>query len=361
MNRWNKAVYTCVVTTLLGATTACGGRESFPGLEVEAPARREARLTLTPAVEVSNLFDPALIERVVIDEIAVNLSQVRLLGSDPRIPAGGFSLLASDHLVSADTADVAALALPFPEYFLQQDDLAVYLRMDPTPALAEASIVIRARLFSEPVEGGASFLRAESGATDPDGDPARCRKTGATDPDGDPARGRGATDPDGDPARGRGATDPDGDPARGRGATDPDGDPARPQLELQRQMMVRRGAVNTSVPFELREHDAVDLLAQLDRHSRLDVVVGIPAARWFTPEVVRRLEVALSEVRHESTALPGSEPMRERRAPIVIDSRSLERTDRAVQRMGQGEPEASHGYFLADGEDVERLTVRRER
>src|SRR5262249_4554722 len=74
--------------------TACGGpAQSRIDGTLEAPAAREAKVALTPSFDVSSLYDPSIADRVIVDDVEVNIADVRLLGADPSIPSGGLSLL----------------------------------------------------------------------------------------------------------------------------------------------------------------------------------------------------------------------------------------------------------------------------
>lgn len=331
MNETSKVAFralTPVVLALpLGLAAGCGGEARDPvAAELVAPEAREAKVTLTPALEVS--FDEAIADRMVIEDIRLNLGDVRLLGADPRIPVGGLPLLETSRVVEA-FGDRAGLDLPFPSRFLDDEDLAVYLRIDRTEQLEGAAVIVRARLYKEsaPSAEAQSLIADTHGATDPDGDPACDHE--------DPV---GATDPDGDPAL---------PPEDCDGATDPDGDPALPGSH--RSGLVLRGEYQPYVTVELRDDHSADLVASLSDPSATDVVVGIPASRWFTPELIAHLDAALeARVRAD---LERGEEVRDARETIVI------RTSRHENRAAvEGRAD---DYFLSDAENLERLTVRR--
>jgi hypothetical protein len=331
MNVWRKLAFRVAAAGLMSASVAACGTEHGPILSADlaAPAAREAKITLSPALDVS-VFEQALLERFVIEDIQLNVADVRLLGADPRIPAGGLVLLAHDRVVAG--GDHGGLEIPFPAQFADDDDLAVYLRIDRTPDLAGASVVVRARLYEERASGGAAALSAEVGATDPDGDPAD-----------DPEAKVGATDPDGDPAQP--GCDDVGD------ATDPDGDPAHPGC--QRDALVQRGFQQQYVEVELRDERPADLVTGLARSGSSDVVVGIPASRWLSPEVVASMEAALR--RPAAPTRTGEEPAA--RQTIIIRSQDREApAGRNADRMGS---DRADDYFLSNGGDVDSLTIRR--
>ena len=149
-----------------------------------------------------------------------------------------------------------------------------------------------------------------------------------------------------------GATDPDGDPARdhGRflGATDPDGDPARERVPSPQ---VREA--NPWVEFELRDRAAADLVATLERSADFQVVIGIPAERWFTPPAVARLEQELAlRTAMLSYQLGPANPS----APIIMDQ------PEAGPRTPYVNPVTSprrSALFLSNDLDSDRLTANR--
>lgn len=322
---------------------ACGADESAPRGSLEVPAPRQAQISLTPALDVSDLYDASLADRFVVDEIIVHIADVRMLGADPRIPAGGLGLLPEGRLVSAFDGDEVGIELPFPRYLLSQDDLAVYIRLDRSPEIEDASVVVRGRLFARPAAGGINPLTADP---DPDGDPADSPESSAPPRDGYEGEvvkkeGKPTIDPDGDPAR-ECDPDPDGDPAR----------ESRCRIGGDRHGLVLRGMEQESVPIELRGYDVADLIAGLDTSSSLDVIIGIPAARWLTPETVAALDRALPV---EPAGTPDGR--RARATAIVVNAAKVteQRTQTSRARVGEDGDE----YFLSDDLDLSRLKVRR--
>jgi len=312
-----RAVFTPWI--LLGVV-ACGGSERPHDASLEAPEARESRIALSPALDVSTLLDPALADRIIIDEITINLSDLRLLGSNPMIPAGGFPLIREARALSASEADTPLSRFPFPSSLLG-DDLAVYVRIDTSPILDGASVVVSARLFETPLKSGARGLEhGEDEAPNPDGEPA---DEEAPNPDGEPANEE-APNPDGEPAKGGGeAPNPDGEPART--APNPDGEPARCVMTRLGCVDKRKAGLTESISkeraalsFELRGNDVEDLVVGFDRGSRLNVVLGIPAGRWFTREVIAELERALDDLGTGRSSLgSGREAPGDRRTVII--------------------------------------------
>lgn len=331
MTGLRKAAFNFTATAAMLGVVACGeGQVSPIAAELVAPDARSASVVLTPALEVST-FEDTLLGRMVIEDIQLNLADVRLLGADPRIPAGGLGLLDSNQVVAA-FGEREGIELPYPSQFIDDEDLAVYVRIDETPELDGASVVVRARLYKESVRGGSTSLLAQTtSATDPDGDPA-------SDPEDELV---GATDPDGDPALPGGDCDE---------ATDPDGDPAKP---CRRDSLVQRGKFQPYVTVELRDTRSADLVSTLADESGSEVVVGIPASRWFTPDVLRSLDAALDAQINDSF-VPG-ESRQDPRDTIIVVTHDASR-DRSKNRVGDC---ANDDYFLSDAEALERLTIRR--
>jgi hypothetical protein len=294
------------------------------------------------------VVDESWADRLVIDEITVNVADLRLLGADPRVPSGGLKLTEGDQIVST-LAD--ASAFPFPAALLD-DDLAVYVRLAPHTLLGSASVIIRARLFSHPVGTGAQTLKSGDptgpSTPDPEGDPS----TKMPDPEGDPSR----------PADDR-VIDPEGDPSKSGGmnnkdlcAQDPEGDPSHCKSS---RFMKKRQALNDSnnpyVPVELRGIDAVDLVVDLAKSSRLNVVVGIPAARWLDATTVKALESALAAPPVDQNDAKGTA---ERNTVIVQAHRQSDQISGSggSERMNK---EEGDDYRLLEGEGLDPSSLRR--
>ncbi len=311
---------------LLGAV-ACGTEPTDLDATLEAPAPTEAEVSISAALEVSDLLDAGLADRVVIDDIRLNLAEVRLLAADPRIPPGGFNLLSQATILEFYGADESKLDLPFPEQFLGQDDLAVYLHIAPSAALDASSIIVTGRYYASPIHGGQSSLKTTASAED--------------HPD-DPVEGRKAKTHDSDPRLQ--AQDPDGDPVHC--AQDPDGDP----VMCGQKKLVERGSAEASIAFELRTADVADLVASLAGETeQLDVVVGIPASRWFTDDVVQSFEQAL---RDAANATPRKDDPRAGRDDVLI----IESAERAMTDRMRADRD---GYFVTSRDIDDALTVRR--
>jgi hypothetical protein len=316
---------------------ACGAAEAPVNARIQVEEPREARVALSPALDVRSILDPALADRIVIDSIQVNLSDARLLGTDPSIPTAGLRLIDHDRVLENIGDGTPGAEFPFPENLLD-DTLAIYLRLGSTAELQGASVVVRARLFELPVETATHPLREQ--APDPDGDPAMDGDK-APDPDGDPAMGGGdeAPDPDGDPAM---KEDPK------RCAPDPDGDPAmKERCRITRRSLERQVP---SIPFELRGSDEVDLVVGFDDDSHLNVVLGIPAGRWFTTEVIQQLEKAL-DVASDAPVDAEGVTSSERKTVIVASSSGSKMSD--VKQEGEEDD-----YSLLDENEIDPRNIR---
>ena len=358
-----------VATTIAALALACDSSSRPLGGSLAVPEAREARVTLTPALDVTGIVDSNLAARLVIDEIVVNVSDLRLLGANPQIPAAGHVL--QDRAKRLSTLDGHA-RYPFPSNWLE-DDLAIYMHVDPSPELDGASVVVRARLFERPVSAAHMGLRSsDDEAPNPDGEPANEGDDDeAPNPDGEPANEDGddqAPNPDGEPASGGDeAPNPDGEPAVGGSeAPNPDGEPANECDDDSHDCIEAIGSTQKSldggqlrasrwVPFELRGEDIVELVVGFDRDSRLDVLLGIPAKRWFTQAVINQLESALHDVSLDEQ-VPGAEEAV--RKPVIVDrespTASLNDGDRE-DRMR----EEQDSYSLVDDDAVDPEDLRR--
>jgi hypothetical protein len=325
-----KSLRVIVPIVLLGA--ACGTEAPTVDATLEAPSPAEARISISAALEVSDLLDVGIAERIVIEDITVNLAEVRLLAADPRIPPGGYSLLSRETLLEFYGAEDSKLELAFPEQFLAQEDLAVYLRIKPTEALASSSIVVSGRYYATPIGGGPKQLKS----TDD--------RTGASDPDGDPVMPGDERKAHNDSSYDNVAPDTD-DPTQTGCASDPDGDPV-----MCGRSNLTGGATGeeASVAFELRTSDIADLVATLGSDSALNVVVGIPASQWFTEDVITSLNRALAGDAQSSTREDDNQTKAEE--VIVVDSAERATSERMKQKRDD--------YFVTD-HDLDDLTVRR--
>lgn len=288
-----------LVASLGFVLAACGVEDPPLGARIGLPTGSGAEVTITPAIADGAIEELGWGSRLVVEHVAIHLSDVRLLGADPRIPAGGLGLLDQPRVVGADGRPGAALHLPIPDRFVDTEDLAVFLRLEPSVELAGASVEVFGRLYASlPAEAEASRLTAgedgRTGAPDPDVDPARDERSvddgpddAVPDPDVDPAHG----DPSMDDERSGDVPDPDVDPAHEDSET---ADPGAP-TGTRRQALTRSSDPGApSVAFVLRDAAAADMVAILGPRSKLDVVVGIPAERWFDDRVVAELESALA-------------------------------------------------------------------
>ncbi|MBI4818486.1 MAG: hypothetical protein HY791_19625 [Deltaproteobacteria bacterium] len=257
------------------ALSACGQRTDA---SLSLPEPREARVGLVAALDLGGLSSE-LSGRVTVEEISVNVDVLRLLGDNPAIPTGGHPLVEGPHLLSSREGEAL---FPFPEAYVQ-GGLAVFGRVGPTEALDGASVVIRGRVSGPTVTDEKGVTHRESPL-----EPG---------PDGEPAK---------DPCE----PGPDGEPAKDVREPGPDGEPARPDWWYR--IACDRDALRAqaSVPFELRGSDSVDLVVELSETSRLHVVLGIPADRWLTAQLVKSWDAP------EST--PSADPSATQ-ARVVVD------------------------------------------
>lgn len=355
-----------LLVALALTATACGVEERLDagiGLPPGASA-----VSITPAVDDAVVDRLRWSSRLAIEHVAVHLADVRLLGADPRIPSGGLDLLDSGQVIESRGRPEPSIRLRVPPQYLASEDLAVFLQLEPSPELEGASVEVFARLYADvPTMPEAAMLTAaapdpgggsgdgEDGVPDPDVDPARPSDDEAEvatpnpqvpDPDVDPA-GPGL-----DHAGHEEVPDPDVDPAR----PDPDGPPSADEEEptpnegTRRQALTATGLEAASVPFVLRDEAAFDMVAILGPDSGLDVVIGIPADRWLTADVVARLEAALRRRAAGLRADPGAEVLeiRRRSEPAAMEAPSTE-----------AEEDAPSEVYVADDDDLEGTRIRR--
>ncbi len=285
-------------------SVACGVDDSGLSAEIHTRSSQssEALVGLVPVLNFDDVVDASFAERVVVDEIVIQVSDVRLLGLDPRIPTGGIRLIEDAQIVSLTREMQDQIEFAFPEH-LRREDLAVYIRISPASELEGASVVVRGRLYA---------------TTAPDPDERRTHSLLA-----DRSQGEGAVDPDGEPAAptGEGAVDPDGEPAAptGEGAVDPDGEPADCAPDQRCQGLSQETEETAHVSFELRGTDSVELQAGFELSESLQVVLGIPAARWFTEDAVRAMNAALLELTETTPGeVSGGEQMASGQAGHVV-------------------------------------------
>jgi hypothetical protein len=238
---------------MAATAAACGGTHD-PIAELVGPSIRVSSVALTPVLDVSQLPDPAMADRIAIDEITIRVADVRLLGADPRIPSGGWPLISAPEEVGGSGA------FGFPERFAS-DDLAVYVHLDDSQAAP--SVVVKGRFLSVPTARARAKARAASADAASPG------------PDGEPIK---PTAPGGLPG-------PDGVPIKTLAAP-----AAHGTLVLGTQNLSAPGA---AVAFELEASDGADMALEFGASGQLDARVGIPALRWLTPAALNSLEAAL--------------------------------------------------------------------
>ncbi|MEM6367202.1 MAG: hypothetical protein AAF851_02775 [Myxococcota bacterium] len=337
------------------ALVACGADQvDYVGARIELPEQREARVSVTPAVDLSGVVDDALADGLLIEQVVINLADARLLGADPSLPPGGLPLLDGPRLVYAEGDGVVGLELPFPAKFLGQEDLAVYLRTAPSDKLDGAAVKVVASLTT----GGAALTG--TGMIDPEGDPAYDdmidpegdpAHEGMIDPEGDPAR-EGMIDPEGDPAR-EGMIDPEGDPAR-EGMIDPEGDPAREGETRQKGQSL--SSVQTT-QLVLLDRIGTEIVVSFQSKSRFNVIFGIRADAW------------LNDMAEASRDKPAPGPDVEGRSAesarvVVIESDAaalgaeVEEQLHAVEESEESETTHGDAYYGGDDIPVEDSVIR---
>jgi hypothetical protein len=323
---------TLAISTLVLA--ACGAEPSLTPYDgsIGAPTPRKARVTVTPAMDFSDASEHVG-QHFVVDELVVNLADVRILGEDPSIPAGGYPLMSEPALIYAEGSGEVGIELPFPPAFLEQEGLAIYLRADPSEDLEGASIVVAGRWVDDAADGNAL-----TGVVDPDGEPVQpiADRDGVVDPDGEPVlpgeRDDGVVDPDGEPVR----------PEDETGVVDPDGEPVDC---LEVDCGTGEQALVDGTPVVLREIGAVELVVTLGERSRFNLVFGIPAARWIDDETTAQIVDEVAEPEQTVSGAP---------APIVITASGERGLPSARPTADEDQPgrltdRPAGGYYLADG------------
>ena len=299
-----------LVAVLLGAVAACGGAP----VETETSGtgefdRRASSLQVTPTLDLSQLAATSVADRIKVDEILINLAEVRMLSADPRIPAEGVPLLTEDRLITSQGGDTPAIELTFPDYLINDQELAVFMRVGPTEALQGASVVVRGQYQAVGAADQVESQQALLGATDPDVDPM--------DQPDDPTNDDCATDPDVDPM--------DCDQTKSTGGA----------------LRVAATRPLQTVPFELRDEQVVDLLTTLGVDSNLEVVLSVPATRWLTANTVSELENA-SVTRTDPAT---QRPLDETGAESVIFMPALKQGPTSADRL-RDPSNTSSGYVL---------------
>ncbi len=258
----------------LTALAACGGPSDPDASATEDLGRRSETLVVRPVLEYAGLDDSADLAALHIGRVSLNLAEVRLLGTDPRIPAEGVPVLNEDRVLRGTAEDPPTLEIALPEALLHDPDLAVFIRLGPSPKLDGASVEIRGRYEGERLSAVAAL--AES-----------------TDLDDDP---RNRTGDDEDCAEG-----PDESAQCARAAA----------REIARA--VTSGA---DVTIELRDDAVVDLVTTLDEAGDLEVAIGVPLERWLKRGADRRVEAswASRDAAEESLRLRLLPPARPRQA-----------------------------------------------
>ena len=221
--------------------SACGDEPIEHRSVVSTPL--PSTLVVTPNLEGAEITAAFDNDEIAIDELIVNVTEVRLISADPRIPAAGLTLINGARLVSSRDGQQPRLELNIPEPFRSDPDLAIYIRLGPSESLGGAAVVVRGRY-------GLSFNSEDDPYALPN----------ATDPDVDPM-GR-IIIPGGECGHANGNPLLCSDSGIGRPIDPiPDSDPT----------------------FELRDDQIVDLVTPLGTDANSTLIIGVPASLWVSP------------------------------------------------------------------------------
>ena len=306
----------------IGLTASCSESNPEGQIKIFAPEASEAQVALSANVDWKELSNQDFARRVVVDEVVVNIDELRLLGDNPTMRVDGEPLIDKGFLLSISNNN-PAVTIPFSEQFLS-DYLSVYARIEPTESLSNSSVVVRARLYKSP---GNKFEQSLSSSQD-DEDDTPCEHEVNTNyethetpnPDSEPNREE-TPNPDSEPNREE-TPNPDGEPNREE-TPNPDGEPNNEDDEdvIRRSGLTQRtteGFPNDAfINFELRGSDLIELVALFEPNARREVILAIPAHKWMTNAVMKRLEAALILSLEGSTDRK-SNALRGRQSSLII-------------------------------------------
>ena len=333
----NNALRSFVAITA-GLIMSCSNSQPEGQIEIHAPETGKARIAVSAKIDWDRLSNSSFAQRVVIDEIRVNIAELKLLGDNPTMRVDGEPLIEAATLMTVSN-NTSPREFPVAEQF-RSERLSVYARVAPSDALANSSVVVRARLYesqentfeqslsssqedddNKPSDNDLNTNYETHETPNPDSEPNRDE---TPNPDGEPNRDE-TPNPDGEPNREE-TPNPDGEPNREE-SPNPDGEPNTEGDEDQiRRSGLSAGSTDklfgrkTYVPFELRGADVIEMVALLEATSQKDVTLSIPAHKWLTTEALHRLEAALAfSLEKTSKARAGENRERTRRV-IVLDS-----------------------------------------
>jgi hypothetical protein len=311
-----------------------------------APQARSARVKLSAALDLGGLKNESFASRIVIDEIVVNISSLRLLGNHPAIPRSGQRLIQEDYLLLTATDSEVAL-FPF-DVQMRDEQLSVYARIDQSPTLDTASVVVKARLLADPAinfQHGLRLVSQTPTSPNPDGEPNHEGEDQSPNPDGEPNRDEHeeSPNPDGEPNRDEG----DGE---GEDSENPDG-----TVQQGLHAATSGAALSTvAVPFILRGFDSVELVVRFDPYTEMDMTLTIPATRWISPAIIRQMEAALEQKQAgPKTQKNASLDTQAADKTLILDSKTQE-TKQSAETI------ANEDYRLVDdrAKDPRRLRSR---
>ena len=301
--------------------TASCYNDSSPEAQVKilAPQANEAKVAVSAKVDWNEASNQEFARRVVVDEILINIAELRLLGDNPTMRVDGEPLTNSGFIMSVSN-DNPYLEIPFSEQFLS-NYLSVFARIAPSEKLSNSSVVVRARLYDAP---GNKFEQALSSSQDGDEDKPTDDEVTNTyetpNPDSEPKRDE-TPNPDSEPNREE-TPNPDGEPNRDE-TPNPDGEPNNEDDEdtIRRSKLTsdeasNRLAKDTFIKFEVRGADLLELVALFEPNVRNKVILPIPAYKWLTVASVKRLEAALLALREKKERGPKAESVR--RANLIV-------------------------------------------
>ncbi|MEE2901993.1 MAG: hypothetical protein VYC39_06660 [Myxococcota bacterium] len=307
----------------LSMTPSCY-KDAPPEAQVKilAPQSSEAMVAVSAKVDWNETSNREFSRRVVVDEILINIAELKLLGDNLTMRVDGEPLI-NDGLIMSVSNNNPYTEFPFSEQFLS-DYLSVYARIAPAEKLSNSSVVVRARLYESPEN---KFEQALSSSQDSDDENSADDEVTTTyetpNPDSEPNRDE-TPNPDSEPNREE-TPNPDGEPNRDE-TPNPDGEPNNEDDEdpIRRSKLTSgeassRLAKDTFINFEIRGADVMEMVALFEPTERNKVILAIPAYKWLTEASVKRLEAALLALRDKEGKGTIAQSVR-RVIPIVVET-----------------------------------------